>query len=193
MARPAEFDRSEVLEKAMKAFWDHGYCATSMADLVAATALQPGSLYAAFRSKEDLFLATLDHYGAQSVARVEQALAQASSPLEGVRAYFRQLAAEAASPRAKRGCLLVNTVLELARQNKAVQKRVNRHLDAIEGLFRRALESAQASGELAPDKDVRSLAALLISNIWGMRVLAGTAPTPARAKSIVKQLLSLLD
>lgn len=192
MARPAQFERDEVLAKAMEAFWNHGYCATSMADLVEATDLKPGSLYAAFQSKEDLFLATLDYYGQESAARVEQALAKADSPLEGIRRYFRQLAREVADPRAKRSCFLVNTVLELARQNKAVQKRVNRHLGAIETLFRRALETAQARGELARDKDPKALAAFLMSNIWGLRVLGGTAPAPERTRAVVNQLLRLL-
>ena len=98
----------------------------------------------------------------------------------------------AASPRAKRSCLLVNTVLELARQNKAVQKRVTRHLDTLEALFRRALETAQANGELSADKDPKALAAFLMCNIWGLRVLGGTAPTPKRTQAVVRQLLAVL-
>jgi TetR/AcrR family transcriptional repressor of nem operon len=193
MARPAQFKREEVLEKAMQAFWDHGYGATSLADLVEVTDLHPGSLYAAFHSKEGLFLAALDHYGQSGAARIERALAEADSPLEGIRAYFRQLAEDAANPRAKRSCLLVNTVLGLARQNETVQKRVIRHLDTLEALFRRALEVAQANGELSPDKDPVALAAFLMCNIWGLRVLGGTAPSPERTQAVVRQLLALLD
>lgn len=193
MARPAQFKREEVLEKAMRAFWDHGYGATSLTDLVEVTDLNPGSLYAAFESKESLFLAALDHYGERSVARVERTLAEAESPLAGIRDYLLQLGEDAASPRAKRSCLLVNTVLEQARQNKTVQKRVNRHLDTIEALFRRALETAQANGELSPDKDPGALATFLMCNIWGLRVLGGTAPTPERVRAVVSQLLALLD
>lgn len=193
MARPAQFKREEVVEKAMRAFWDHGYGATSLADLVEVTDLNPGSLYGAFRSKEGLFLEALDHYGAHSTARLERMLAEASSPLAGIRTYFRQLAEDAANPRAKRSCLLVNTVLELARQNKAVQTRVKRHLDTLETVFRRALEAAQASGELSPDKDPKALAAFLMCNIWGLRVLGGTAPTPKRTQAVARQLLAVLD
>jgi AcrR family transcriptional regulator len=78
MPRPAQFKRDEVVEKAMRAFWDHGYGATSLADLVEVTDLNPGSLYAAFQSKEGLFLAALDHYGAQSAARLERTLTEAA-------------------------------------------------------------------------------------------------------------------
>lgn len=193
MARPAEFEREEVLEKAMQAFWDQGYGATSLAHLVEVTDLHPGSLYAAFDSKEGLFLAALDHYGQRSAERMERALAEADSPLEGIRSYFRQLAEDAANPRAKRSCLLVNSVLELGRHNKTVQQRVTRHLDTLEALFRGALEDAQAKGELSAEKDPAALAAFLMSNIWGLRVLGGTAPAPERTQAVVRQVLALLD
>jgi TetR/AcrR family transcriptional repressor of nem operon len=193
MARPIQFERDEVLEKAMRAFWDQGYNATSMTDLVDATDLRPGSIYAAFDSKEGLFLAALDHYAEQSVAKIERALTEAESPLEGIRSFFRKLGREAAGEYSNRSCLLVNTVLELARQNETVQKRVNRHLGAIETLFRHALENAQSSGELSPDKDPKALAAFLMTSIWGLRVLGGTNPAPARTRSVINQLLTLLE
>ena len=60
MARPVEYNREEVVEKAMQTFWKKGYHATSMADLVEATGLNPGSIYAAFKSKENFFITTID-------------------------------------------------------------------------------------------------------------------------------------
>ena len=193
MARPTRYEREDVLEKAVQAFWDQGYCATSIARLVEATELQPGSLYAAFGSKEALFLEALDHYGARSAARIERFLSGAESPLDGVRHYLRQLAATVSNPRVQRSCLLVNTVLELAQRNKAVRAQVNRQFDMIEALFRRALEAAQARGELAPEKDPRALASFLMASIWGLRVLAGTGPAPERAHVVVDQLLQVLE
>ena len=53
------YDETEVLEKATRAFWTHGYEATSMGDLVKATGINRGSMYAAFPSKRDLFLQVL--------------------------------------------------------------------------------------------------------------------------------------
>lgn len=193
MARPIQFERDEVLDKAAQAFWDEGYCATSMTRLVAATRLNPGSLYAAFGSKAGLFSEALDHYGARSAARIEQDLAAADSPLAGIRRYLDELAATVAEPQARRGCLLVNTVLELAHRDAPLRAQLNRHFDAIEGLFRRALEAAQARGELAPGKDPSALASFLMTSIWGLRVLAGTGPAPARARAVVAQVLQALE
>jgi TetR/AcrR family transcriptional repressor of nem operon len=193
MGRPVQFEREDVLEKAMQAFWDQGYCATSMAELVDATDLKPGSLYAAFQSKQGLFLAALDHYGERSTTRIAAFLAQADSPLTGIRAYFRQLAEDSANAQARRSCFLVNTVLELARHNEVVRERVNRHFDTIEGHFQHALEAARASGELSADKDPGALAAFLMTSIWGLRVLGATAPDAQRTQAVLSQILTLLD
>lgn len=177
----------------MRAFWDQGYCATSMAQLVEATKLNPGSIYAAFNSKEGLFLAALDHYGNLSKAKIKQALGESSSPIEGIRNYFRQLAQTTSNPNAERSCFLVNTILELARQNKNVRLRVNTHLEAIEYCFQTALEDAQVAGELSAEKDPAALAAFIMSSIWGLRVLGGTGPSPSRTDAVIQQVLKILD
>lgn len=193
MARPVEFERDQVLERAMQAFWDQGYCATSMTRLVEATKLNPGSIYAAFRSKEGLFLAALDHYGELSAEKIRRAVNESDSPLEGIRNYFLQLAASVADPEARRSCFLVNTVLELARQNKNVRQRVNTHFSAIEACFTEALTAARDAGELSADRDPSTLAAFLMSSIWGVRVLGATDPSPARADAVISQVLNLLE
>lgn len=193
MARPIQFERDQVLDQAMHAFWDQGYCATSMSQLVKATGLNPGSIYAAFKSKEGIFMAALDHYGEASVKRIRRSIDSADNPLDGIRSYFRQLAATAADPAAKRSCFLVNTVLELARQNPKVQQRINHHFAAVESCFVEALTAACDGGRLSPDTDTAALAAFLMSSIWGLRVLGATDPSAARADAVVNQVLRLLE
>ncbi|HCC8261772.1 TPA: TetR family copper-responsive transcriptional repressor ComR, partial [Salmonella enterica subsp. enterica serovar Paratyphi C] len=50
--RPKVFDREAALDKAMTLFWQHGYEATSLADLVEATGAKAPTLYAEFTNKE---------------------------------------------------------------------------------------------------------------------------------------------
>ena len=76
--------------------------------------LQPGSLYGAFESKEGLFLAALDHYAAHSAAGLRTALDAAPDPLTGILDFFDGLTG-GGSETTRRGCLLVNTVLEVGR------------------------------------------------------------------------------
>jgi TetR/AcrR family transcriptional repressor of nem operon len=192
MARPAEFDREEVLDRAMQAFWDGGYCATSMATLTETTDLKPGSLYAAFKSKEGLFLEALDLYSQRSVGEIGRMLSSADTPLEGIRAFFRQIAESAADAQTRHSCFLLNTMLEVARQNPKVRERARRHLDAVEALFRGALEDARARGELAPEKDPRALAAFVMTSIWGLRILLAAGAGRARVRMVTDQVLELL-
>lgn len=62
MARPRTFDEDTVLNRAVEAFLQTGYEATSVDDLVRALGLHRGSLYAAFGSKRGLFVAALSRY-----------------------------------------------------------------------------------------------------------------------------------
>lgn len=64
MRRP-EFDRDEVLDTAMRAFWEKGYFDTSIQDLSDTTGLQRSSLYATFKSKHELYMSALRRYHAQ--------------------------------------------------------------------------------------------------------------------------------
>lgn len=191
MARPVSFDREEVLGRATRAFWERGYCATSVSDLVEATQLQPGSLYAAFESKQGLFLAVLDHYAQQTVGRLRQRLAEANDPLQGIEAFFNGLVAERADRR-RRGCLLVNTVLEMGRNNTEVQGRVARHFGEIETALRTALERARDDGVLADGRSPAVLAKFLMTTIWGLRVLGSTGASARDAGQVVTEALSVL-
>jgi TetR/AcrR family transcriptional repressor of nem operon len=186
VARPAQYDRETILDKAMQTFWEQGYCATSMATLVETTDLKPGSLYAAFESKQGLFLATLDHYGKRSAEKLSSQLKGADSPIEAIEAYFDQLADVIEKRHGKTSCFLVNTVLELSQRDAEVRKRVNRHFGLIESIFVDTLQDAHTLGELDAGKDCGALAAFLMNNIWGLRVLAGTDPAPGRARQIVR-------
>lgn len=193
MARPTRFSRDDILEKATQAFWHEGYHATGMAELGNVTDLNPGSLYAAFDSKRELFLASLDYYGKRSVARLEKALVTQASPLSALRNFFQKLARETAGDKGRDSCFLVNSVMEVARHDAEVQDRINVHFRQIEGLLRHCLKQAQACGELRADKDPNALAAFLLNNIWGFRVLGGTAPSAKRTRDIVRLVLSVLD
>ena len=57
--RPRSFDRETVLQAAGQRFRTHGFAATSLDELAAATGLNRPSLYAAFGDKRALYLAAL--------------------------------------------------------------------------------------------------------------------------------------
>ncbi|MCO4773361.1 MAG: helix-turn-helix transcriptional regulator, partial [Deltaproteobacteria bacterium] len=92
MARRREFDEAEVVEKAMHAFWSHGYRSTTPQMLVDATGLSKSSLYATFDNKKGLFLKSLDRYSADQAAFMASMLD--SMPLrQGLEALYTELIA----------------------------------------------------------------------------------------------------
>ena len=62
MTRMPAYDRDAALEAAIRLFWAKGYHATSLKDLENALNMRPGSIYAAFKSKQALFLAAMERY-----------------------------------------------------------------------------------------------------------------------------------
>ncbi len=193
MARTVEFDREEVLQKAMDVFWQNGYCKCSISSLVSATNLKPGSIYAAFNSKEGLFLATLEYYGQQSIKKLQSCLDTADTPLQGVRKFIERIGETILSGTEKRGCFLVNTVLELSPGKATVNKDVNKYLKAIESMIHSALVAAYEQGELPPEQDPEVLAKYLMVNIWGLQVLAKTNPDSESVRSVLDQILTSLQ
>lgn len=193
MARPPLFDKTEVLDKATAAFWQTGYSATSIADLVQATRLKPGSIYAAFNSKEGLFLESIDYYGQAAVKTVWHCLNQGPNPLDGIKLYLNQLLDEIQHDTEQRGCFLVNTILEVAPHNATVHQKVNQYITALEACFINALRSAQKNHFLDTSKDPLDLARYLIVTIWGIRVMQRISNDKAAVEASIEQYLTLLE
>lgn len=144
MARAREFEIDDVLRKAMEAFWKRGYAATSMADIYEATGLKPGSLYAAFKDKEELFRRCFETYASHFRAT----LPQDRSGLAAIEAWLALQARLAADDPERKGCLIINTVTERDVHSAATQALANGRLQEIRDFFTRHLALAAAAGEV---------------------------------------------
>ncbi|MDE1465227.1 TetR/AcrR family transcriptional regulator [Spartinivicinus poritis] len=192
MGRPIEFNRDEVLDQALEVFWNTGYTATSVADLVDATSLKPGSLYAAFKSKRGLYMAAIDCYAQRRLDKQVCCFESIDSPLAAIKLYFEQLAADILLDNDSKGCFLVNTLLEVAPHDEGIHQKVSSYLRQIEAGLRHMIEKAQKCGEISAEKDPKILSQLLMLGITGLRVLTGTKPDKQDLDRILAQLLSNL-
>ncbi|WP_415898866.1 TetR/AcrR family transcriptional regulator [Neptuniibacter sp. QD48_11] len=192
MARPAEFDRTDVLEKAMNVFWRTGYSATSVTDLVNATKLKPGSLYGAFQSKRGLFLEVIDTYAARSLNRVSSVMENAETPLKGIEQFFKCFCDDLVHDRLGKGCLMVNTMLELATEDDEIRERVGGYLSQVETYFTNALIQAQEQGLLDRKQSPEDLSTYLMTNIWGLRVLSSKRPHQSKYDAVITNMLKAL-
>ncbi|MET8976638.1 TetR family transcriptional regulator [Streptomyces sp. NPDC004539] len=195
MARTKEFDPDAVLQAALELFWRRGYEATSMADLVEHLGIARASIYATFGSKHDLYLKALDRYGELNAPVLVRELSAPGPALPGVRAVVRRFASEAtAEPSRACGCFVVNTAVELAPHDPDAARRVDLGWEHLETLLHSALVRAQAQGELAPGRDPRALARMLLVLLQGLRVVGKASADPtARVRDAAEQALTLLD
>ena len=107
--RPKVFDKEAALDKAMALFWQHGYEATSLADLVEATGAKAPTLHPEFVNKEGLFRAVLDRYISRFAARHEALLfAEEKSVDQALRDYFTAIATCFTSKDTPAGCFMIN-------------------------------------------------------------------------------------
>src|SRR5690349_6897837 len=170
MARTKEFDPDVALRRALELFWERGYEATSLADLVAHLGIGRASLYATFGDKHALYLAALDRYRRDRDAALIAALGQPGPALPAVRALVTRYAEEAAGEPRRRGCLVVNAAVELMPRDPAVARRVAASWDVLETALAGALTRAAAQGEIPAGRDARALARMLLVLLQGLRV-----------------------
>ena len=192
MARTPEFDRDQALERALALFWDKGYEATSLADLLQAMGIARQSLYNTFGDKHALFLEALERYTERGEHDVRDCLAQAPSVRRAFRELFEAIVDQ--NVRGQRlGCMAINATAELAAHDPSVAKLVAARQRAVEELFFRALERARAAGELAPAKDTRGLARFLVGALQGLRLAATADPGSPALRDMARITLQALD
>ncbi|MGY3483364.1 TetR/AcrR family transcriptional repressor of nem operon [Bradyrhizobium sp. USDA 4011] len=175
--RPRSFDMEAAVERAMDVFWSRGYHATALPDLLRATKLSRGSLYAAFGDKHSLFLRALDRYIADALTRMDVELDPRKEPVAGLRAYLAGYVERASGANGRRGCLLVATAMELAGHDAEVGRRVAGFFKTMEVRVAGVLSRAEAAGRLADGVEPASAARILVCFVWGLRVVAKTAQT----------------
>jgi TetR/AcrR family transcriptional repressor of nem operon len=178
-----------AVERAMGVFWSRGYHATALPDLLRATKLSRGSLYAAFGDKHSLFLRALDRYIADAVTRMDVELAPRREPIDALRAYLAGYVDRTSGANGRRGCLLVATAMELAGQDAEVGRRVAGFFREMEARVADALSRAKVAGKLADGVDPASAAKILVCFVEGLRVVGKTAPARATSQATAEALL----
>jgi len=193
MARHKRFAEEAVLERAMRAFWAHGYAATSIQDLVSATGVNRASLYGTFGDKRRLFLAAVDHYVARIATERLGALQGDVPARAALGRYFDELIAASSADGRGLGCLLTNTAIELAPHEPEIAAMLRARFDRVEAAFLDVIRRGQAAGEIAAEKDARALARFLVATVQGLRVLTRAGEDDDTLREIVNVALGALD
>lgn len=189
MGRPITFDEAEALERAMRVFWRSGFEATSLDDLCQAMGVGRQSLYNTFGDKRALFLRCLRHYAAGFEGSLRDHFAQQRPVRDAFAALFERFLGEPDDQK-RRGCLLVNTGMELAPRDVEVGDIIARHQRVMEDLFCEALEARRR--ELPAKADPRTLARFLVGTLLGVTVLMKSDPRSPAPRAMVEVALQTL-
>jgi TetR/AcrR family transcriptional regulator, transcriptional repressor for nem operon len=192
MARPRTFDEADVVEAAREHFWTHGYSATSVDDLTAATGLGKGSLYGAFGDKHSLFVRALDDYCTTASDRFSAQLRQPGvTAIDRLTGHVRAIVADVIADTEGRGCLMAKSSAELGGADADVDRIVGESLRRWRSDLVDALVEAQADGAITAGADAQALATVFLGVLRGMEVLRRGGVEPAQLRAAGEQLLAM--
>jgi TetR/AcrR family transcriptional regulator, transcriptional repressor for nem operon len=191
MARPREFDERKVLEAAMNCFWLQGFEQTSVRDLAGQMGMTGASLYNAFGDKRSLYRRAFDYYLDRTVRELIPRF-ENLPPVAAIRAFFGEIVEHSVNDELRRGCMLVNAALEVAPYDAEIATLVAKEMVFIEGFFRHCIEAGQQDGSITVARPAEELAKLLLSVLFGIRVLARTRPEREVLEGAAEGALALL-
>jgi len=187
------YNETEVLERAMIAFWARGYEATSMSNLVEITGINRGSIYAAYTNKHTFFMQALRHYDKVHRSDHLEYISQQYAPKDAIIAVFDGAGKSSGQDSHPGGCLLVNTVLELSPHDPTVSDFVDSCLQEVENFFFSMIEAAKKEGAIKRSVKSRSTAQSLLGLFLGLRVLTRSKPRQSAIDSITSQARMMLE
>ena len=190
MAGVKQFERGEVLDRAMALFWRRGYEGTSIQDLVEATGINRGSIYGTFGDKRRLFLAVLDHYTEKVAKPMMMELAD-PDPRRALEGMLDSIIRRTSDPSLPRGCLNTNTALGCPATGDEITRKLVAGLGEQESAIYRVLQKAQAAGQLDASHDLRALARFFVAVCHGMNVVNKAMPDPGILRDVSRVAMTV--
>ena len=192
MARPIEFCRDQALQAAIDVFWSKGYEAASLEDLVTAMEIGRQSLYNTYGDKRGLFLQAvatqIDNYAAMLGEHFAQSL-----PVKELFSTWFFGMCHRGEKHKRRGCLLVNTSMELAGRDQEIADLMVRNQRNQEDVFYQALSKGVKNGEIPTTFDSRSTARYLVGCVAGLIVMAKADPNSPNLEAMASIALQALN
>lgn len=182
MARLKAFDEDRAIDSAVDCFWARGYEATSVRDLAEAMGIGGASLYNAYGDKRELFARSLERYASRSMRERVARIEARHLPEEAIAVFFAEIVDRSVKDIDCKGCMLVNTALDVAPHDPEIGRLVEGYFCELRGFFRRAIDAAQKKGVLSRRLDAEAMSVHLLGVLLGIRVLARAGGRSAAAK-----------
>ena len=191
MARLIEFDRHKALESAMLLFWRQGYSAASLSQLLEAMGISRSSFYAAFTDKRSIYIEALTLFS-QRTNVVLVSVEDEKNPGNAIKNFFEHTLFSVPERRMRRGCMMVNTVLELADVDQGLSILAAQKLDEIERAFEVCFERALNSGTFSTQQTAKELAQFVMTVNQGLRVASRKDTSKKDLHNILQTTIAVL-
>lgn len=190
--RPREFDRDRVLEKAMIVFWQKGYEAASVQDLIDAMGINRGSLYDTFGDKRSLFLEAVGSYQKRAVDSLSSILGGSGSAGSRIQKALEH-AAGLGQAGLCAGCLLTNCAIERGQQDEEVAALVQRGFAGLEGLFVEVLRGSWEAESVRAKPDLTARARFLVTAMQGLVVMGKARVNVVTRRDAIRVAMSVVE
>ncbi|HHG8772480.1 TPA: TetR/AcrR family transcriptional regulator [Raoultella planticola] len=175
VGRPREFDPEDFLHTALECFWQKGYRATSMSDLMKASGLASASIYKLYPDKRAIYLAALQRYMEEGVSRGEKRQADLS-PEAALRETLEFVALVASAPGGEKGCFTIAAACELLPGDEEIRIKVDYKFNSIIRQLENILSRGQAQKVFRQDEEAKVMAHCIFMMLEGMRVYGKIKP-----------------
>jgi len=190
--RPRKFDRDDVVSKAMRVFWTHGFKQTSIEDLVEGTNVGAQSLYNAFGNKRDIFTQALNLYLSTITKATLEQTKNTKSAIEGICAVF-PLPSNIITLNQPLGCLIVMSSFETGKNKTTeIEAIIDKQRSQAIVAFKQALKRGQKDDEINPSLDVLPTATLLTTLLQGAQCNIRYGATDKDIKQLRKSIRQIL-
>lgn len=190
--RPSSIDHKQVLLKAQQVFWERGFGATSLEDLLKATDMGSGSFYNAFKGgKKELFSKAVGQRR-EAFREFKAMLDKAESPVTEIKDFFRSVA-NADRATHMRGCIVANAVTEMTFLDQELEAEATAILKEVEQMFAEAIRKEQKAGVLTNTTSAELLGRYLMT-VWnGLNVTRRVHPDQAALSELIEMQLSVIS
>lgn len=191
MTRTRDFDRREVLEKAMLVFWRKGVDGASIADLLKEMEISRSSMYETFGNKDKLLLEAIHCYiDARNSER--EVLNDSKDVRLSIMRYFQNHIDRVFDDRAPDGCLITSTAAAIDHQSTLIQETVETSFKNLEMSFRNLLEKGKTNGQIDGQIDSKKWAFLLLNLHHSINITSKISHNNADFIEMIKLVLSRL-